>query len=85
MAAYSLFFKRSALKELEALPRKDLKRLLAAIERLRENPRPPQSRKLSAQEKYRLRQGVYRVLYTVADDRLVVCVVRVAHRRESYR
>ena len=85
MAASSVFFKRSALKELEALPKKDLKRVLAAIEGLKDDPRPPQSKKLAAAEKYRLRQGVYRILYTIEDDRLVVCVVRVAHRREAYR
>jgi len=85
MGAYKVFFKKSALKELEAIPRKDLKRLLAAIEELSTDPRPPQSQKLSASEKYRLRRGVYRVLYTIEDDKLVVCVVRVAHRREVYR
>jgi mRNA interferase RelE/StbE len=85
MAAYSVFFKRSALKELEALPKRDLKRVLAAIDGLAKDPRPPQSKKLAAAEKYRLRQGTYRILYTIEDDRLVVCVVRVAHRREAYR
>ena len=85
MGAYRVFFKKSALKELEVIPKKDLKRILAAIEALSGNPRPPQARKLCADEKYRLRQGVYRVLYTIEDDRLVVCVVRVAHRREAYR
>lgn len=85
MGAYRVFFRKSALKELEVIPKKDLKRILAAIEALSENPRPPQARKLCADEKYRLRQGVYRVLYTIEDDRLVICVVRVAHRREAYR
>jgi mRNA interferase RelE/StbE len=85
MAAYKVFFKRSALKELETIPKKDVKRLLAAIDALSENPRPPQAKKLSAEEKYRLRQGVYRVLYTIEDHKLVVCIVRVAHRREAYR
>jgi mRNA interferase RelE/StbE len=85
MGAYKVFFKKSALKELEAVPRKDLRRLLAAIEDLSTDPRPPQSQKLSVSEKYRLRLGVYRVLYTIDDDKLVVCVVRVAHRREVYR
>jgi mRNA interferase RelE/StbE len=85
MGAYRIFFKKSALKELEALPKKDLKRILAAIEALSENPRPPQARKLCAAEKYRLRQGAYRVLYTIEEHRLVICVVRVAHRREVYR
>lgn len=85
MAEYRVFFKKSALKELAALPKRDLGRVLEAIEGLKENPRPPQSKKLSADEKYRLRQGVYRILYTIEDDRLVISIVRVAHRREAYR
>jgi mRNA interferase RelE/StbE len=85
MGIYRVFFKRSALKELEAVPKKDLKRILAAIEALSTTPRPPQARKLCADERYRLRQGVYRVLYSIEDDKLVICVVRVAHRREAYR
>jgi mRNA interferase RelE/StbE len=55
------------------------------IEALAENPRPPGVQKLSGAEKYRMRCGVYRILFAIEDDALVVCVVRVAHRREAHR
>ena len=57
MASYELLIKASAAKELEALPRKDRKRVLAKAQRLAENPRPLGTEKLSGEEKYRLRQG----------------------------
>jgi len=85
MARYKVVIKKSALRELKALPKKDLRRLVSAIEGLASDPRPPGSRKLSASERYRLRQGVYRVLYSIEDDKLIVHVVKVAHRREVYR
>ena len=85
MAAYSLLIKRSAAKELEEIPRKDRKKLVAKIQALANNPRPPGSEKLAGDDKYRIRHGVYRVLYEVDDATVVVVVVRVAHRREAYR
>lgn len=62
-----------------------MRRILARIDTLRDDPRPPGSEKLSAQERYRLRQGNYRILYTVADAEIVVEIVKVGHRREIYR
>jgi mRNA interferase RelE/StbE len=62
-----------------------VRRILARIETLRDDPRPAGSEKLSAQERYRLRQGNYRILYTVADAEVVVEIVKVGHRREIYR
>ncbi|MDD5094174.1 MAG: type II toxin-antitoxin system RelE/ParE family toxin [Dehalococcoidia bacterium] len=85
MAKYEIVLRRSVLKDLEPIPGKDVKRILSAIESLAENPRPPQSCKLSSQEKYRLRCGVYRILYFVEDDRLIVCIVKVGHRKDVYR
>lgn len=85
MESYRLLIKRSAAKELEALPRKDLARIAAKIERLAGNPRPPSSEKLSGEEKYRLRQGDYRILYSIDDPSLTVTVVKIGHRREVYR
>ena len=85
MARYSIEVTRSARKELERLPSADLKRVLARIEALAENPRPPESRKLCAQERYRLRQGDYRILYTIDDAIITIVVVRIAHRRDVYR
>jgi len=85
MASYRLQFKRSVAKDLRAVPGADLKRLLARIESLAEQPRPPGAEKLSEQERYRIRQGDYRVVYEIHDERVLVVVVRVGHRREVYR
>ncbi|HXI58673.1 MAG TPA: type II toxin-antitoxin system RelE/ParE family toxin [Polyangia bacterium] len=64
---------------------KDLSRIVERIQALAVAPRPPGSEKLSGEEKYRIRQGNYRVLYEVDDAARKVTVVRVAHRREVYR
>ena len=85
MASYSVLIKRSAAKELEAVPQKDREKLVEKIQGLAENPRPTGSEKLAGNDKYRIRQGVYRVLYEIDDAAIVVVVVRVAHRREVYR
>lgn len=85
MARYELRFRGSVDKDFDPIPRGDARRILAAIVRLADDPRPPQSQKLSASEKYRLRCGKYRVLYEIQDDLPVVCVVKVGHRREVYR
>ena len=85
MASYKLLIKSSAAKELEALPRKDRSRIVAKIEGLADNPRPPSSEKLSGEEKYRLRQGDYRVLYSIQDASSTVTVVKIGHRRKVYR
>lgn len=85
MGKYSILFRRSVLKDLEVLPKKDVQRILEAIRTLAVDPRPPQSQKLSGREQYRLRQGTYRILYVIQDDVLIVTVVKVGHRREVYR
>lgn len=85
MAAYSIFFKDSVRKDLAAIPKGDLQRIMERIGALAENPRPMGCEKLSGQEKYRLRQGNYRIVYSIQDSRLTVWVVKVGHRREVYR
>lgn len=85
MASYEVRFRKSVGKDLDPIPKRDVQRIVAAIAALADNPRPPQSRKLSGPEKYRLRCGVYRVLYEIQDDVLVVCVVKVGHRKDVYR
>jgi mRNA interferase RelE/StbE len=84
MARFELRFKASVAKDLRGIPRADVERILARTETLRDDPRPPGAEKLSAQERYRVRQGDYRILYTVADAELVVEVVKAGHRREAY-
>ncbi len=85
MANYKIFIKPSAAKELKRLPQKDLKRIISKIQSLSQEPRPQGCEKLSAQERYRLRQGNYRIVYSIEDEKLVVYVVKVAHRRDVYK
>lgn len=85
MANYELQIKPSAVKEIEKLPRKDRPRVVQKIRALAVNPRPHGCEKLSAEEKYRIRQGDYRVVYSIDDNERVVLVVKVGHRKEVYR
>ena len=85
MAVYRIFFKKSVAKDLRHIPAKDLRKILIKIERLAADPRPPGCEKLSGEEKYRLRQGRYRIIYSIQDYELTVWVVKVGHRREVYR
>ena len=75
MAAYKIFFKKSVWKDFESIPDKDLKRILERIESLGKNPRLPGCKKLAGQERYHLRQGRYRILYSIQDEELTVCLV----------
>lgn len=85
MASCKLVFKKSVAKDLRTIPNPDLKRILARIRTLAEDPRPPGTGKLSGEDKYRLRQGKYRILYTVNDADICVVIVKVGQRREVYR
>lgn len=84
MAGYRIFFKRSVEKDFASIPKRDLKRILNRIKTLEENPRPGGCEKLTDQEKYRLRQGRYRIVYSIQDDELTVWVVKVGHRKDIY-
>jgi mRNA interferase RelE/StbE len=84
--AYTVAILSAALKQLRALTPRDRDRLRDRIDRLAEDPRPPRSKRLAGtDELHRLRVGDYRVLYTIADEKLLVLVVRVGHRRDVYR
>ena len=85
MAAYKIFFKKSVEKDLAAIPKKDLKRIIERIGGLAEDPRPQGCEKLTGQERYRLRQGRYRMVYSIQDNELTVWVVKVGHRKDIYR
>jgi mRNA interferase RelE/StbE len=85
MAVYNIFFKDSVRKDLDAIPKTHLQRIMERIGLLADNPRPTGSEKLSGQEKYRIRQGDYRIIYSIQDSQLIVWVVKVGHRREVYR
>jgi mRNA interferase RelE/StbE len=86
MARYELRVKPSVAKDLRGLPKADVRRILVRIEALRDDPRAPGCEKLAgAGELHRVRQGAYRIIYAILDDRVVVEVIRVGHRRDVYR
>jgi len=85
MARYNLLFKKSITRDIRAIPNKDVRRILNRIETLAVNPRPNGCEKLTDQERYRVRQGSYRIIYEVQDDACVVVVVKVSHRGGVYR
>lgn len=85
MASYELVFKKSVAKDLRSIPKKDVARILKRIEALRDDPRGEGCIKLSAQERYRVRQGVYRIVYEIREHEFIVMVVKVGHRSEIYQ
>ena len=85
MARYEVYLKRSAAKELRGILRRDLRRVVARIRSLAKDPRPSGSEKLSGRQRYRVRQGDYRIVYSVQDAEQTVWVVKIGHRREVYR
>ncbi len=85
MASYDLYFKKSVSKDLRSIPRKDVGRILERIEALRIDPRGEGCMKLSGQDRYRVRKGVYRIIYEIHENELVVMVVKVAHRSAVYK
>ena len=85
MAGYKIFFRKSVWKDFETIPKRELNRILEKIESLSENPSPSGSQKLSGQERYRIRQGRYRILYSIQDKELTVWIVKVGHRKDVYR
>lgn len=84
MAKYSVLYTEAFYKSLESIPKKDTKRILRQTENLADDPRPPGSQKLAGQEKYRVRQGNYRIIYRIEDARLIVVAVKVGHRSNAY-
>jgi mRNA interferase RelE/StbE len=85
MAEYKIYFKESVEKDICSIPKKDLKKILLCIEALAKDPRPPSHEKLTGQEKYRIRQGTYRIIYSIQDNELTIWVVKVGHRKDVYR
>jgi mRNA interferase RelE/StbE len=86
VAKYRLLIKPSAVKEIEAIPlKRDRQRVVERISKLAEDPRPSGSEKISGQDKYRVRQRRYRILYAIEEQRLIVQVVKVGHRKDVYR
>lgn len=85
MGRYKLIFKKSVAKDFRVIPKRDVARILKCFDALSENPRAPGCEKLSWLERYRIRRGVYRIIYEIKDDILTVIVVKIGHRRDVYR
>lgn len=85
MANYSLIVKKSVSRDLRGIPKEDIKRILITLQGLVDNPRSAGCEKLSGQERYRIRQGVYRIIYEIADQQLIVTVVKIGHRNQVYQ
>lgn len=85
MASYELVFKKSVAKDLRRLPQQDVRRILERVRSLADEPRPFGCEKLSGLERYRVRIGIYRVIYEIQDRILLVLIVKVAHRSDVYR
>ena len=84
MAAYKVYFRQSIEKDFSSIPKKDLLKILRRIEVLANNPRPPGCEKLTGLERYRIRQGRYRIVYSIQDKVLTVWIVKVGHRKNVY-
>ena len=85
MEQYSIFFKKSVEKDLSNIPKREVGKILKRIKSLVNDPRPPDCEKLTGQEKYRLRQGRYRIVYSIQDEELTIWIVKVGHRKNVYR
>lgn len=84
MANYKVVFKRSVAKDFCCISNQDVARIFNRIESLAVDPQLG-AEKLSGQERYRIRQGVYRIIYEIVDQELIVVVVKVGHRRDMYK
>ena len=85
MAGYSIYFRNSVEKDFKTVPKKDIRKILEMIKSLSSKPRPPGCEKLTGQERYRVRQGRYRIVYSIQDVERTVWIVKVGHRRDIYR
>ena len=85
MAEYRVYFRESVEKDFRSIPKKDVTKILHRIESLATEPRPLGYEKLTGQERYRVRQGQYRIVYSVQDKEFTVWIVKVGHRKDIYR
>ena len=84
MEKYNLLYTQAFYNSLKSIPKKDVTRILRKTKSLANDPRPAESEKLVGKERYRIRLGNYRILYSIEDERLIVLVVKVGHRRQVY-
>ena len=83
MAEYKIYFKRSAVKDLKKISKGDLQRIINRIDLIKKDPRPPGCEKLSGQERCRVRQGNYRIVYSIQDNQFIIQVVKARHRSDA--
>jgi mRNA interferase RelE/StbE len=83
---YEIILERRVERDLRQLAADTFRRVIAAIEALADDPRPPNCRKLTGSDNdWQVRVGDYRVLYEIDDENQMVRVMRIRHRREAYR
>ena len=85
MAEYKIYFKESIEKDFRTIPKKDPQKIILRIQALARDPKPPGHEKLTGQERYRVRQGHYRIVYSIHDKEFTVWAVKVGHRKDIYR
>jgi mRNA interferase RelE/StbE len=85
MAGFEILFRESVWKDLRKIPKNQIKKILSRIEKLKDDPRPIGCEKLTDQELYRVRQGKYRIVYSIQDNELTVWIIKVGHRSSVYR
>ena len=83
--SYSVLIKKSAERDLRKIPKADLQRITQRIKDLATSPRPSGNEKLAGQDSYRIRQGDYRIVYTVDDNQRLIEIIKIGHHREVYR
>lgn len=85
MEKYKIEIKKSAIKELNSIPQKDIQKIISKIQSLSSNPKPQGCTKLTNREDYRIRVGNYRIIYSINDDILIITVIKIGNRKEIYR
>ena len=85
MGNYRITFKKSVAKDLKSVPKSDVVKIIAKIDSLAEDPRRAGATKLSEIELYRIRQGLYRVVYEIKDEELTVLVIKIGYRSDVYK
>ena len=85
MEKYKIAFKKSVSKDLKSVSKSDVKKILLKVDSLAVNPRREGAVKLSGQEMYRIRQGLYRIIYEIRDSEFVIQVIKIGHRSDVYK
>jgi mRNA interferase RelE/StbE len=85
MAGYRIFFKKPLEKDCRSIPKTYLTKFLAKIQYLKDDPRSKGSEKLTGQDLYQIRQGIFRIVYSIQDNELTIWIIKIAHRKKIYQ